>query len=116
MRYYYRPGHPRASANGFVPADELGADETSDPVLAINAGIMAGRFYENVGAFTDGTPVNSRRDHREYLKQHNVTHMDDFKGVWAKAAKEREEHRLGGTQKDKAERREALANAVRRTR
>lgn len=109
-RFYYRPGHPKASERGFVAADELDTSESEPSSFAINSGIMAGRFYENVGG--PGVVVNSRRQHKEWMKQNNTTHMSDFKGVWAKAAKEREEHRKGGTQADRRERREALASAI----
>lgn len=111
MKYYFRPGHPKASGNGFVSETDLG-DEPYEPKLAINAGIMAGRFYENLGKTTDGVPINSRRDLREHMKRANVTHMSDFTETWKKAAKEREQHRQGGTERDRRERKEALARAI----
>lgn len=116
MKYYFRPTHSKANERGFVSACDLDTEETQDPTLALNANIMAGRFYENVGAFTDGTPVNSRKDHRNYLKAHNVTHMGDFEKTWAKAAEERAEHKKGGTAREIKERREDLARAIYHTR
>lgn len=50
--------------------------------------IVNDRHYEGLRA-TDGTPINSRKKHQEYMKRHNLTTMDDFTGVWDKAAQER---------------------------
>ena len=113
-RFYFRPGHPKASALGFVSSDDLGDDVQPEPELAVNAGIMSGRFYENTGKAHDGTPINSRKDYREYQKRTGVTQIGDFKETWAKAAKEREQHRQGGTPAERRERREDLARALHR--
>lgn len=112
-RFFFRPGHPKASANGFVAAEDLG-DEIVETPLAINALIASGRFYENTGKGHDGTPINSRKDYREYCKRTGVTQMGDYKETWKQAAKDREQHRKGGTEQDRRERREALAAAVHR--
>jgi len=112
-RFYFRPGHPKASANGFVSSDDLG-DEVVETELAINAPVCSGRLYENVGRAHDGTPINSRRDYREYQKRTGVTQIGDYRETWAKAAKGREQHRKGGTEQDRRERREALAAAIHR--
>ena len=112
-RFFFRPGHPKASANGFVAAEDLG-DDSSEPVLAINANFMCGRWYENTGKGHDGTPINSRANYREYCKRTGVTQMGDFTETWKKAQKDREQHRRGGTEQDRRERREALAAAVHR--
>lgn len=37
----------------------------------------------------DGTLIHSRKSHREYMKRNNLTTVDDFKGTWDAAAKER---------------------------
>jgi hypothetical protein len=37
----------------------------------------------------DGTVINSRRKHREYMKRHNVTTADDFTQHWKQAAEQR---------------------------
>ena len=68
-----------------VPADEYQRPAPE----ARNAPIMAGRFYENTAA-TDGTDIGSRRKHREYMRQNNLTTADDFKITWAEQAKRRE--------------------------
>lgn len=108
MRYFYRPGHPKASELGFVSEQDL-AEIPMDPPKALHASIVMDRFYENTCA-TDGTDIGSRRKHREYMKRHNLAIADDFKGEWAKAAKEREDFfKTGG---DHKERREQLARAL----
>jgi len=59
------------------------------------ANALAGdRHYDGLRA-PDGTDISSRTKHREYMKANNLTVMDDFKGTWAKAQKEREAYRAG---------------------
>lgn len=101
-RFYFRPGHPKASPNGFVSAEDLGAYETPK---ACNAPIMMDRFYENTAA-TDGTDIGSRRKHREYMRANNLTTVDDYKGEFAKAQRERDAAKEGRI--DSKTRREAL--------
>jgi hypothetical protein len=38
---------------------------------------------------SDGTVIDSRKKHREYMKRNGLTTMDDYKGAWDKAAQER---------------------------
>jgi hypothetical protein len=52
------------------------------------------RHYENMQA-TDGTDISSRSKHREYMKRNGLTTADDFKGEWAKAAKNRADYYQG---------------------
>lgn len=58
----------------------------------------------------DGTIIDSRKKHREYMKRTGLTTADDFKGVWDAAAKRREAVYTG--QHDKRERREAVERAM----
>jgi hypothetical protein len=58
----------------------------------------------------DGTVIDSRRKHREYMKRHNLTTMDDFKGTWDKARERREAVFTG--QADRTERRELIARIM----
>lgn len=58
----------------------------------------------------DGTVIDSRRKHREYMRRHNLTTMDDYRGSWDRAAKQREAVYTG--QHDRAARREAVARAM----
>lgn len=106
MRFYYRPGSPHADSHGFVTAEH--ADEDLGE-KALHAPIMVDRFYENTKA-PDGTDIGSRRKHREYMRANNLTTVDDFKGTWDRAAKEREVIREG--KHDRRERREAIERAL----
>lgn len=106
MRYVYRPGHPKASKNGFVAAIDL---DQAPESLALHAPILMDRFYENTAA-TDGTDIGSRRKHREYMKAHGLAMESDFKQEWQGAAKTREAIREG--KYDQKGRREALERAI----
>lgn len=61
----------------------------------------------------DGTVIDSKRKHREYMKRTGLTTTDDFKGTWDKAAKERAEFYTHGG--DHKQRREAVARALGKT-
>lgn len=52
------------------------------------------RSYDGLRA-TDGTPINSRTKHREYMKRNGLTTMDDFKNEWAQAEKQRADYYQG---------------------
>jgi hypothetical protein len=106
MRYIYRPGHPKASKNGFVAEVDLDMQPES---LAIHAPVLAGRFYENTAA-TDGTDIGSRRKHREYMKKHGLAMADDFKKEWSNAERERRAIQTGEV--DRKSRREAVERAI----
>lgn len=57
------------------------------------------REYDGVRA-TDGTDISSRTKHREYMKRHGLTTVDDFKDTWAKTQEQRERYfQSGGTVK-----------------
>jgi hypothetical protein len=58
----------------------------------------------------DGTVIDSRKKHRDYMKRAGVTTVDDFKGEWAAAQKRREDVFAG--RHDKRERREAIARSI----
>jgi len=107
MMFFFRPGHPRASPGGFVSAVDL-ADIPMDVPKALNAPIMAGRFYENTCApDLEHTDIGSRERHREYMKQRGLTHPSDFTQEWANAEAERKKVREGQPIPDK-ERRELI--------
>ena len=63
----------------------------------------------------DGTIIDSRKKHREYMRRHNLTTMDDYTGEWKAAAKERE-RLFTGQQHDTQARREAIIDAINRRR
>jgi hypothetical protein len=114
VRYYHRPGHPKASALGFVSEADL--DDVGEETLAIHSPILVDRYMEGTAA-TDGTDIGSRGKRREYMKQKGLADADDFKNQWDRAKKEREAHYTeGGTDKDRRERKEALASAMREVR
>lgn len=59
------------------------------PAMSGLANALAGdRHYDGLRA-PDGTDISSRTKHREYMKRTGLTTIDDFKGVWDSAAKER---------------------------
>lgn len=104
MRYLYRPHHLEASANGFIAAyKDTGGYERSGIQISVD------RHYENLG-LQDGTVVNSRRQHREYMTRRGLTLADDFKQTWKDNEKKRESFRSGDF--DRKERREALGRAA----
>lgn len=84
-KWVYRPGDPDADATGFV---EITAEVVEK--RALDAGVLSGRFYENVSA-TDGTDIGSRKKHAEYMKRNNLALADDFKDTWARREQAREE-------------------------
>jgi hypothetical protein len=59
----------------------------------------------------DGTLIDSRKKHREYMSRHGLTTMDDFKGEWSRAAKERAKHYTDGSN-DRRARREAIERTI----
>ncbi len=75
------------------------------PAMSGLANALAGdRHYEGMRA-PDGTDISSRTKHREYMKKHGLTTMDDYKDSWSKAQSQRELNRLGQAE-DKALRKE----------
>jgi hypothetical protein len=73
--------------------------------------LFSDRLYsDNPFVAHDGTLIGSRKQHREYMKRHSLTTMDDFKQTWKDAAKQREQV-FTGTH-DKRERREQVARAM----
>ena len=76
---------------------------------AVDAPIMAGRFYENTAA-TDGSDISTRRRHRDYMKAHGLTTADDYRETWKKAQERREAAKQGHIPDPK--RREVLARKM----
>lgn len=71
-------------------------------MLTVNGGqsalanALAGdRHYDGLVAPDGVTLINSRSKHREYMKRNGLTIAEDYKGEWAKAAKERAEFHQG---------------------
>ena len=59
--------------------------------------------------------IHSRKKHREYMKRHNLTTVDDMKGTWDRVAKEREAYYKGEHQPTRREWREAIRQTLERT-
>lgn len=62
----------------------------------LGAGVLWGdRGYDGLRA-TDGTPIDSRSKHREYMRANGLTTADDFWGEWKQSTKERVERLTTG--------------------
>jgi hypothetical protein len=66
--------------------------------------------YGDLGRATDGTPIDSRTKHREYMERNGLTVASDYSGTWERAKAEREKVYTG--QHDVKETREAVARAL----
>ena len=64
----------------------------------------------------DGTVIDSRKKHRAYMKRDGLTTIDDHKGTWDRAAKERAKLFTPGAGYDSDRRREAVIHAMERHR
>jgi hypothetical protein len=58
----------------------------------------------------DGTVIDSKAKHRDYMKRHGLTTADDFTGEWARAKVKRESVYQGTHEREA--RREAIAHAI----
>lgn len=88
-RYFYRPRHPKASANGFVSDADL-EEEVVDEQWALHANCITDRLHEGTRSPVDNTDIGSRRKRREYLKATGLVDATDFTQTWAKQKAERE--------------------------
>lgn len=61
---------------------------------AIAHALAGDRHYDGLAA-TDGTLINSRSKHREYMKRNGLTVAEDYKGEWAQAQNQREARMQG---------------------
>lgn len=59
----------------------------------------------------DGTVIDSKKKHREYMKRNSLTTADDYTGEWSRA-KERREAVHGAKPFDRAQRREQVVRAI----
>ena len=50
--------------------------------------IVGDSHYDGLQA-TDGADISSRTKHRRYMRENNLTTMDDFKETWSRARDER---------------------------
>jgi hypothetical protein len=75
----------RDDGKGGVDVIEVGADYDDTPRSTGDLGKFA---YDGLRA-QDGTPIDTPKRHREYLKKNGLAMMDDFKDHHAKAQEER---------------------------
>jgi hypothetical protein len=75
---------------------------------------MSGRFYEEVGPATDGTPLNSRDRHRIYMKEHGVTVASDYQEHFEKERQARDNFYKTGNRSDadRKQRREDVGRSI----
>jgi hypothetical protein len=66
-------------------------------------------YSDNPFLGADGSVINSRRKHRDYMRRNNLTTADDFKKSWDDASHKRAEFYTKGA--DHGERREQIARA-----
>ena len=52
--------------------------------------IVGDSHYDGLRSPIDGADISTRSKHRDYMKRHDLTTVDDFKDTWADAAKQRE--------------------------
>jgi hypothetical protein len=57
--------------------------------------VIGDLHYDGLRA-TDGTDISTRTKHREYMKRHNLTTMDDFNGSFNAALKRKAEYSQEG--------------------
>ena len=89
---------------------EVSEDYDPPPRGIADACLWNDRNYENLRA-TDGTPINSRSKHRQYMAQRGLTTADDFTNEWKNATKRRAEY-FSGTPGTGAVSREDISKAI----
>ncbi|GAB3773771.1 hypothetical protein GCM10028796_46830 [Ramlibacter monticola] len=57
-------------------------------LAAPGLGVISEAHYEGLRA-SDGTDISSRAKHRAYMREHNLTTIDDFTETWKRAARQR---------------------------
>ena len=73
---------------------EVSDEYTPAPRTSTDSALWNDRSYDGLAA-TDGTPINSRSKHREYMKVNGLTTVDDFKQTWKDAERVRDDYRTG---------------------
>jgi hypothetical protein len=58
------------------------------PGLAINNALASERHYDGLRA-TDGADISTRAKHRAYMRERNLTTVDDFTQTWKREAEAR---------------------------
>ena len=87
---------------------EITDENQPTPRMANAQGVLWNdRAYQDMG----DPRFSSRTQHREFMKQHNLTTVDDFKGTWRDSEKQRIAQRQG---QDVGSRRRDVVEAVRK--
>ena len=68
--------------------------------------LVGDRHYDGMQA-TDGTDISTRAKHREYMRRHDLTTIDDFTGHW-------KTHHRTEELKDSKRRRETIERTIAR--
>lgn len=91
-----------------MPAEEA-------PSLEVPQGrlMVFGESHYDGMAATDGTPIDSKRKHRDYMKANGLAMTADFSGQWQKQAAQRAN---GPTPVERRERKEQIGRAAYRLR
>ena len=77
------------------PADDCMVEVSADyEQPGRNVPIIGDTHYDGLRA-TDGTPIDTKSKHREYMKRNGLTTVDDFKDTWANAERKRDAYRTG---------------------
>ncbi len=64
------------------------------PGMALHNAIASERHYDGLRA-QDGTAIDTRAKHRQYMKDRNLTTIDDYASTWKKAAEQRAQRMEG---------------------
>lgn len=73
---------------------EVTDDYVPAPRTVADAILWNDRAYDNLKA-TDGADIGSRTKHRTYMRDRDLTTIDDYKGEWAKARQDRDAYFTG---------------------
>lgn len=90
-RLYYRPGHPRANAHGFVDSQDL--DEA--PPEPTHVPVVTDLFMDG-HVTVDGEDIGSRRKRKDYMARTGSLDATDFSHGYferKRASRERQEER-----------------------
>lgn len=71
--------------------------------------VFGDAHYDGLRA-TDGTPIDTKAKHRQYMRDKGLTTIDDYTQTWKKQEEQRQEIRTTGG--NKAERREAIGRTI----
>lgn len=77
------------------------------PGIALGHALSGDRHYDGMRA-QDGTDISTRAKHRAYMKERNLTTVDDFAGTWKKEAQDRAARMEGSDPTRRADLAEAI--------